>query len=90
VPLNIKNAEVERLVEEVAQVTGESKTEAVRVSLQERQARLVFRQAGDDRAARLRRLLEDEIWPSIPSDVLGTRLTRKQEDEILGYGKNGV
>src|SRR5215208_644444 len=43
VALNIKNAEVERLAEEVARLTGESKTEAVRRALSERKQRLAHR-----------------------------------------------
>ena len=34
-PLNIKNAEVERLAAEVSRLTGESKTEAIRRALEE-------------------------------------------------------
>ena len=39
-PLNIKNSEVERLAAEVARLTGESKTEAIRRALDERRRRL--------------------------------------------------
>jgi hypothetical protein len=38
--LNLKNAEVERLAAEVARLTGESKTEAIRRALYERKQRL--------------------------------------------------
>src|SRR4029453_11787484 len=38
--LNLKNAEVERLAAEVARLTGESKTEAIRRALEERRQRL--------------------------------------------------
>ena len=38
--LNLKNAEVERLAAEVARLTGESKTEAIRRALDERRQRL--------------------------------------------------
>ena len=89
-PLSIKNAEVERLVAEVAELTGESKTEAVRQALKERRARLALRESAQNRAARIRRLLEDEVWPSIPTDVLGTTLSREEEERILGYGDAGV
>ena len=41
--LNIKNPEVESLATELAGVTGESKTEAIRQALVERRARLRFR-----------------------------------------------
>ncbi|MCP3978280.1 MAG: type II toxin-antitoxin system VapB family antitoxin [bacterium] len=88
--MNIKNAEVERLAAEVAGMAGESKTEAVRKALLERKARLVVRRAGDTRAARLMRFLESEAWPQIPDTQLGRRMTRIEEDEILGYGEHGV
>ena len=89
-PLSIKNAEVERLVEEVAELTGESKTEAVRRALKERRSRLALRESAQNRAARVRRLLEDEVWPSVPADVLGTTISREEEERILGYGDTGV
>ena len=89
-PLSIKNAEVERLVAEVAELTGESKTEAVRQALKERRARLALRESAQNRAARIRRLLEDEVWPSMPADVLGATISREEEERILGYGDAGV
>ena len=88
--LNIKNEAVERLVAEVARLAGESKTEAVRRALEERKARLAYRLVDGDRASRLRRFLETEVWPRIPAEELGRRMTREAEDEILGYGKEGV
>jgi antitoxin VapB len=88
--LNIKNDAVERLVTEVARLAGESKTEAVRRALEERKARLAHRMVDGDRASRLRRFLETEVWPRIPAEELGRRMSREAEDEILGYGKEGV
>jgi len=90
VALNIKNDAVERLVAEVARLAGESKTEAVRRALQERKARLAYRLVDGDKASRLRRFLETEVWPRIPAEELGRRMSREDEDEILGYGKEGV
>ncbi|MEJ2546764.1 MAG: type II toxin-antitoxin system VapB family antitoxin [Gemmatimonadota bacterium] len=87
--LNIKNEEVERLAREVAEVTGETKTEAIRRALRERRDRVGIRD-GETRAARLVRFLEGELWPTIPDDELGRRLTRDEEEEILGYGPEGV
>lgn len=84
VALNIKNKAVERLVVEVASLAGESKTEAVRRALEERKARLAFRVVDADRVARLRRFLENEVWPRIPPDQLGRTMSRHEEDEILG------
>jgi hypothetical protein len=40
VPLNIRNPETERLAEMLAQLTGESKTEAVTKALRDRLARV--------------------------------------------------
>jgi antitoxin VapB len=89
--LNIKDPQTERLAAEVAQLTGESKTRAVRVALEERKQRL--RQQGvtaEDRLMRLRRLLEEEIWPNIPETVRGKPISKEEREDILGYGPEGV
>jgi len=88
--LNIKNEEAERLAAEVARITGESKTEAIRRALAERRQRLAYRINAGDREARALRFLEREVWPGIPDDQLGRRLSRDEEDEILGYGPSGT
>jgi antitoxin VapB len=88
--LNLKNAEVERLAEEVARLAGETKTEAVRRALAERHQRLVYRQVTDRPASRVRNFLEREVWPAVPKAQRGTRLTRSEEDKILGYGEGGA
>ena len=88
--LNIKNDAVERLVAEVARLAGESKTEAVRRALEERKARLAYRLVDGDRASRLRRFLETEVWPKIPAGEIGRRMSREEEEQILGYGREGV
>lgn len=87
--LNIKNPEVERLAAEVARLTGESKTEAIRRALDERRRRLKT-VSTYDRRARVLRFLEKKVWPSLPKSELGRRLTRAEEDDILGYGPGGV
>jgi len=88
--LNIKNEEVEQLAAEVARITGESKTEAIRRALAERRQRLSYRVHPTDRQARALRFLEREVWPRIPADQIGRRLSRNEEDEILGYGPQGI
>jgi len=88
--MSIKNKEVERLAAEIAKLTGETKTEAIRKALLERKQRLAFRETPRDRTAEFIRFLEREIWPKIPEDQRGRRLTREEEDEILGYGPDGV
>ena len=87
--LNIKNPAVERLVEEIARLTGESKTEAIRKALDERRRRLTGPPAGE-RRRRVMQLLKKDIWPTIPKRFLGRRPTGAEEDAILGYGPEGV
>ena len=87
--LNLKNDEVERLAAEVARMTGESKTEAIRRALDERRRRLKGT-ASDRRRARVMRFLEKSVWPTLPEGEFGRRLTRAEEDEILGLGPDGV
>ena len=88
--LNIKNSEVERLATEVAAMMGESKTEAIRRALVERKQRLSFQVTQKDRKTKLKNFMEQEIWPLIPEELIGKRLTHKEEDRLLGYGREGV
>jgi antitoxin VapB len=88
--LNIKNAQVERLLEELVAVTGESKTECIRRSLEEREISLSFHMAEHDRSGRLLRLLESEVWPLVPAEQRGCRLSREEEEGILGFGPHGA
>jgi antitoxin VapB len=87
--LNIKSVRVERLAAEVSRLTGETKTEAIRRALEERRSRLRG-PSKTDRRGRVLRLLEHTIWPTIPKKHLGRRLSRAEEDAILGYGPDGV
>jgi antitoxin VapB len=87
--LNIKNGEVERLASEVARLTGESKTEAIRRALEERRRRLKGTSV-EQRRARVLRFLEGKVWPTLPAGERGRRITRVEEDEILGYGPGGL
>lgn len=88
--LNIKDTHTERLATDLARLTGDTKTSAVRIALEERRQRLSSGRIVEDRAARLRRVLEDEIWPQVPDDALGRPLTREEREAILGYGPEGV
>jgi antitoxin VapB len=87
--LNLKNPDVVRLAAEVARLTGESKTEAIRRALEERRQRLTGPSSAE-RRARVLAFLRTKVWPSIPGAQQGRRLTRKQEDAILGYGPEGA
>ena len=88
--LNIKNSEVERLAAEVAAMMGETKTEAIRRALKERKQRLSFQVTQKDPRMKLISFLENEVWPVIPREQMGKRLSRAEEDRILGYGREGV
>lgn len=88
--LNIKDPQTEKLAAEVAALTGESKTRAIRKALEERKERLVYLVAPRERIRDVYRFLEGELWPSIPLEAQGTRLTREEEEAILGYGPSGA
>ena len=91
--LTIENPETERLVAEVARLAGESQTEAIRKSLEERKQRLAPSPppaSEEDRMARWLRFLEEKVWPNVPPDVRGKRITKEEEEEILGYGPEGA
>jgi antitoxin VapB len=74
----------------VAELTGESKTGAIRRALQERRERLAFQVVRRDRKQQWRRFLEEEVWPLVPKSARGRRLSRREEERILGYGRHGA
>ena len=87
--LNIKDPETERLAAEVAALTGTTKTGAVRYALRQvlqAQSRPAVRR----REEHLTRFLEEEIWPLIPPDQLGTPMSKAEREKILGFGELGV
>lgn len=89
--LNVKDEEAVRLAGEVAALTGESKTRAIRVALEERLKRLERQgmETPSQRKARLLRFLEEEIWPQIPEELRNKPLTKAEREEILGIGEHG-
>ncbi len=80
--LNIRNPMVERLAEELARLTGETKTDAVARALRDRLERL-------QREGRGRRLADelDDIGRHCASLPL---LDSRSDDEILGYDDSGL
>ena len=88
--LNIKDPETERLAAEVATLAGESKTRAVRQALAERKERLLLAQSGRSRADRLMEVLERRVWPLLPPGERGRVMSKEEEEEILGFGREGV
>jgi antitoxin VapB len=88
--LNIKHAEVERLAAEVANLSGASKTEAVRQALLERRRRLRLGVPGRVRGEQLLGFLEAEIWSRVPPEQLGHAPSKAEREQILGLGPEGV
>jgi antitoxin VapB len=90
VALTIKNAEVERLAAEVAGLTGESKTQAIRVALEERRRRLHTGIDPEARKAELLRFMEEEIWSRVPPELRGQPHDSARDDAIIGYDADGL
>ena len=80
--LNIRNPETEKLAADLAQLTGETKTEAVTKALRDRLTRL--------RRERSRRRLADEL------DEIGRHCAAlpardaRSAEEIIGYDERGI
>ena len=87
--LNIKNAEVERLAAIVAGLARESKTDAIHQALTERKARLEARSGKLSGRRDLRAYLERHVWPLVPPGKLGRAPTRREVNDILGFGPKG-
>lgn len=90
--LTIDDQETEKLAAEVAELSGDTKTDAVREALRERKTRLELRGGGrGEKPYRdMRRWLETEIWPQIPDELLDQPpMTKAEVEEILGFGPEG-
>lgn len=87
--LNIKDPETERLASEIAALTGESKTGAVRTALRERKERLRYGVTTEDRRREFWRWLDEEFWPSQPPEKRSAP-SQEEQDEIVGYDESGV
>ena len=81
--LSFKDPETDRLARQVASMTGESLTEAVRGALRER---LRHEQLKRGEGPDLARALEEIANRCAALPVFDTR----SEDEILGYDENGL
>jgi antitoxin VapB len=90
VALTIKNEEVERLAAEVARLTGETKTQAIKIALEERRDRLASRVDPDARLAARLEWLEREVWSHVPPELRGKPYDPHAADDVLGYGPDGV
>jgi antitoxin VapB len=82
--LSIRDPETDRLARELAALTGESMTKAIRVSLEERIARERRQRKADieNRRAAINAIVER--FSKLPI------LDDRSEDEILGYDEHGL
>lgn len=80
--LNIRNSKTEQLAETVAELTGETKTVAVTVALQERLERI--------QRERSRRSLVDELNEIALRCASLPVLDDRSEDEKIGYNEDGL
>ncbi len=80
--LNIRNAEAERLAEQVTALTGETKTLAVTRALRDRLDRLRNHRSG--------RRLADELDEIARRCASLPVIDDRSPEEILGYDENGV
>jgi antitoxin VapB len=80
--LSVRNKEAERLAREVARETGESITQAILKSLQERLLRLSGRRIAGDLHEEILRI--GARCASLPD------LDPRSPDEIMGYGEEGA
>lgn len=80
--LNIKDPVTDALARELAAQTGESITEAIRVAMSERLARLRRRSSAAGRTADLQRFIDRGRQRAVLDD--------RPAEEILGYDENGL
>lgn len=80
--INIRNPETERLAEELAKLTGETKTQAVTVALRDRLERV--------RRSRSRRRLADELDRIALHCASLPILDSRTPEQILGYDDLGL
>ena len=80
--LNIRNSKAEQLAETVAELTGETKTMAVTVALEERLERIQRERSG--------RSLVDELNEIALRCASLPVLDDRSEDEIMGYNEDGL
>jgi antitoxin VapB len=80
--LNIKDPEADRVVRELAEVTGESITAAITVAARERLDRVRGVAPAQERARRIRALADEFSKRPVLDD--------RSPDEILGYDEHGL
>ena len=84
VALSIRDPETDRLARELAALTGETMTQAIRGALAERLAREKRRREHEGEQRRRELLAIIEEFQKLPA------LDDRSEDEILGYDEHGL
>lgn len=49
-----------------------------------------FTEVDIDRTSVLLNDLEREVWPAVPRELLGRGVPKEEQEELLGYGREGV
>ncbi len=80
--LSIKNPNTERLARQIARETGETLTEAIQRSLQERLERLPQRRRG--------RIMTEKLQDILRRIDALPLVDNRPEDDILGYDSQGL
>ena len=80
---------------EASAVNGGVKVENLEISKEEQsndfdRRRRLKGASIEQRRARVLRFLEKKVWATMPDGEQGRRLTRAEEDEMLGLGPDGV
>lgn len=83
---HVKNPTISRLAAELALMTGESRTEAIRGALEEKLVRLSRLSSHRERRAELVRIFGGEIRTMIRAGGKKRALSPEEVQELLAYG----
>ncbi|HEY7770618.1 hypothetical protein [Longimicrobium sp.] len=78
-PITINDPELEQFIRELAEETEVDDVEAIR-------ALVVKHRDVQRRLASVMEWLRNDVWPHIPPEHLGKRITREEKAVLLGYG----
>ena len=78
-PITIDDPELEQFIHELAEENGGDDVEAIR-------ALVLKHRDVQRRLASAMEWLQNDVWPHIPPEHLGRRMTRAEKAAALGYG----
>lgn len=70
----------------VAEILAESEASRITPEQVVRRALALRKSTVAERQARIRKVLEEEIWPKIPGELKGKPISKEEEEALLGYG----